>query len=315
MQAVSGEMGMRVSGPGGALQVVVGVDGSPEGVEAARFAADEAAIRGLELLVVHACPPGAARSLRDVGATDARRAHGLGLVDEVLSHVRVAPRTVVRTIVEAAPAAALLTAVSGDAALLVLGQHQLNLANGRLAGQVAPAVGASARCPVVVVPAGWTRIVASSAHLGPRPVVVGVSGRSSATSVLEVAFEEAELRRASVLILHASTGAAVTTGEGTPSERTLAEIVAGQNQDHPDVAIDYRFVPATSVLAWVDASSRASLMVLGRPRSPRGFRSWQHSVARAMLHQTRCPLVVVPASTRSAPADDRLELGTPVLVP
>lgn len=293
---------------------MVGVDGSPESVEAARFASQEAAVRGLELLVVHGCPPGSARTMRDVAAADARRASGQALVDEVLSHVPVAPRTLVRTIVEAAPAAELLTAVSGDAALLVLGQHRFDPADGRLAGQVAPAVGASARCPVVVVPSGWTRTVAATAHLGALPIVVGVGGRSPATSVLEVAFEEAELRQTPVLVLHASNGAGRVTGDRVAGVRTMAEIVAGQQAAHPDVAVDYRVVPDATLQAWVDASARASLMVLGRPRSPHGHRSWQHSVAHAMLHQARCPLVVVPASTRSAPADDHPRLGTPVLV-
>jgi nucleotide-binding universal stress UspA family protein len=311
VQAVVWGTVMRVFEPGGAHQVVVGVDGSPESVEAARFAAHEAAIRGLELLVVHACVTGSGRSRRGVAVADGRPATGQALVDEALSHVRVAPKTKVRTVVEAASAGALLRAVSDDAALLVLGQHQFDLATGRLTGQVARAVGASARCPVVVVPAGWTRTVAGSAHLGPRPIVVAVGGRSSGTAVLQVAFEEAELRQASVLILHASTRADLGTSQGAASARNLAEIVAGQHQDHPDVSIDYRVVPAPSVLAWVDASSRASLMVLGRPQSPCGYRSWQHSVARAMLHQARCPLVVVPARTRSASAAGRPLRGTP----
>ncbi len=118
-----------------------------------------------------------------------------------------------------------------------------------------------------------------------------------------------------MLILHASTGHEPPTGCGGAAARTMAEVVARQNQHHPDIAISYRFMSTATMVAWVEASSRASLMVLGRSRSSRARRSWQHSVARAMLHQTRCPLVVVPASARSVSADDRPELGTSVLVP
>jgi nucleotide-binding universal stress UspA family protein len=302
---------MRVFGPGGGHVVVVGVDGSPESVEAARFAAAEAELRGLELLVVHACTTGWDRG---PSVSDVLPAAGRALVAEALSHVRLAPTTPVRRVVEAGSAVALLTAVSVDAAMVVLGQHQLDLAGGRPAGQVAPALGANARCPVVVVPAGWSRTAATGAHPGLRPVVVGVGGSSPAVALLQVAFEEAELRHASVLVLHASAGAGGTTSQRAESARDLAETMAGQHHDHPDVALDYRVVPAPTLTAWVDASSRASLMVLGRPRSPRGHRSWQHSVARAMLHQARCPLVVVPARTRVAPPDDRPRRGTPVLV-
>ncbi len=180
---------MRDLGAAGRRRAVVGVDGSPESVEAARYAADEAAARGLDLLVVHACALGVAHSVPEGPATDARRAVGQALVADVLAHVPVAPRTRVFTIVEVAPAAVLLTAVAGGAALLVLGQHQLDPADGHLSGHVAPEVAASARCPVVVVPAGWRRTVAGRAHLGSRSIVVGVSGTWSATAVLELALE------------------------------------------------------------------------------------------------------------------------------
>ena len=298
-------------GAGG--HVVVGVDGSPTSVEAARFAAEEAAVRGLELVVVHAGSRGLGQRPRDVAAAGALTASGQALVDEVLSQVRLDAATTVRTVVEAGPVAALLAAVSGDAVMVVLGQHRLDLADGRPAGHVASELGARARCPVVVVPAGWTRTLARGAHLGPRPVVVGVGGTGSAAAVLQLAHEEAELRRTSVLVLHVSTRADATTSRQAMSARALAQVMADQHRGHPDVAIDYRVVPGGTLLAWVDASARAGLLVLGRPRSARGDRAWQQSVARALLHRTRCPLVVVPAVTRSAP-EDRLRRGAPALV-
>lgn len=297
---------MLMSGRSASRRVVVGVDGSPETVEAARYAADEAAARGLELLVVHAY---GASPTRDGVASAAHRSRAQTLVEETLSQVAVAPTTVVRTLVEAAPAAALLASLAGEAALLVLGKHHFDPAEGRLAGPVASAVAAQARCPLVVVPGGWSRDVARSAHLGPRPVVVGMSDKTSATSVLRLAYDEAELRQASVLILHASTAAEPATGLRAASARTAAEFVAGQSQDHPDVAVDYRYVPGETVLALVDLSSRARLVVLGRPRHQPGRLPWRRSVARAMLHQSRCPLMVVPPGTRPASAGDRPRAG------
>ena len=298
--------------PGEPCRVVVGVDGSPESVEAARYAADEAAARGVELLVVHAYAVG---PTRDLPTTAASRAAAQRLVDDALSHVPVAATTQVRTIVTVAPAPALLTSLADEAVLLVLGRHRVDPAGGRPAGPVASAVAAEARCPVVVVPAGWSRSVARDAHLGPGPVVVGTTDKASGTSVLRLAYDEAELRQASVLILHASTAAEPATGLRAMSARTTAEFVAGQSLDHPDVAVDYRYVPGETLLALVDLSSRARLMVLGRPRQQAGRLPWGRSVARAMLHRVRCPLMVVPPGTRPAPATDRAQVGTPVLVP
>ncbi len=295
----------------GPRRVVVGVDGSPESVEAARFAAEEAAARGLDLLVVHAY---AASPTLDVAGFAARHGVAQALVDDALSHVPVAPTTVLRTFVAVAPVAALLTSLTDEAALLVLGRHHFEPADGRLAGPVASTVASEARCPVVVVPAGWSRDVTRDAHLGPRPIVVGMSEKVSGTSVLRLAYDEAELRRASVLILHASTAGEPATGLRAASARTAAEFVADQSQDHPDVAVDFRYVPGETLPALVDFSSHARLMVLGRPRHHSGRLPWRRSVARAMLHQARCPLMVVPPGTRPAPAAARSQTGTPVLV-
>jgi nucleotide-binding universal stress UspA family protein len=302
---------MRMFEVAGRRGVVVGVDGSPESVEAARYAAEEAAARGVELLVVHAY---AARPTLDATGVASQRALAQALVDETLSHVRVAPTTVVRTLVEVGDAAVALTSLSGEAVLLVLGKHHVDPADLRLAGPVASAVAAEARCPVVVVPAGWSRSVTRDAHLGPRPVVVGMSAKASGTSVLRLAYDEAELRQASVLILHASTAEEPATGLRAASARTAAEFVAGQSQDHPDVAVDYRYVPGETLLALVDHSSRARLMVLGRPRPQSGRLLWRRSVAHAMLHQARCPLMVVPPGTRPSAVVLRPRTGPAVLV-
>lgn len=296
--------------------VVVGVDGSPASVEAAQFGADEAAARRLDLLVVHAVTPGSGRTVRgvrDAEGVAGRRTRGQVLLDAALSRIRVAPRTMVHTVVEAAPAGALLSAWTGGAALLILGQHQFDLNDGRVAGQVAPAVVANARCPVVVVPAGWTRTVVRTAHLGVRPVVVAVGGPGAATAALRLAYEEAELRRVPVVILHALTRAGPATGGRTAGEGTMAEVAALRDHEHPDVGTDYRVVPVATISTWVDATSTASLMILGRPSGLRGRRSWKNSVAHAMLHQARCPLAVVPPSPRWAV--DSPSAGVRVLVP
>jgi nucleotide-binding universal stress UspA family protein len=306
---------MQMAETGNAETVVVGIDGSPESVEAARFAAEEAAARGLELLVVHACTPLSHQSPENVADAEASgRAAGQRLVDEVLSHIHVASTTVVDTVVEVAPVSPLLAALAVDAALLVLGQHQPDLVAGRLTGQVSAAVAGNVACPVVVVPDGWTQTSAGTAHLRPRPVVVSVRGEGPSTSVLRVAYDEARLRRAPLLIFHASTGAASPAEERAVTERNVAEIVAGQHHDDPVVAVEYRFVPDANFVAWVEASSSARLMVLGRPQSSHERRAWQYSLARAMLQRARCPLVVVPPSPELAHEVAPDQLGTPALV-
>jgi len=307
---------MQMSGPGGARRAVVGVDGSPESGEAARVAAEEAAFRALELVVVHACVPASRRSLQDVAAAEAAsRAAGQVLVDEVLAQVEVPPTITVRTVVEVGPVAALLTAVAADEALLVLGQHGLDPADGRWTGQVAPTVAGNVACPVVVVPAGWSRTLAGDARPASRPIVVGVGGKGSAALVLRVAYDEAELRRASLMIFHASTGNGLSAADRATTEHDVAEIVTDRHRDLPEVAVDYRFEPRATLAAWVEASSRARLLVLGRPQGPGGHRAWQYGLVRAMLQHARCPLLVVPSVLRPVLAIAPYPLRIALLVP
>jgi nucleotide-binding universal stress UspA family protein len=267
--------------------VVVGIDGSSASLEAAGFAAGEATARRLDLLVVHAVSPDPGRIPYGAGrAADvaARRADARRLVDQALARVAVAPPTVVHRVVEAAPAGALLAAWTRAAALLVLGQPRADPGAGRLAEQVVT----NARCPVAVVPADGGRSVRSTAHLGPRSVVVGLGRPGSAAPLLRLAHEEAGLRGLPLLILLASTNA-----HGVAEGGAVAEIVAGLRHDHPDVKTDFQLLPGETVESWVDLTSRADLLVLGRTFSLRGRRSSSHSLARALLHQARCPLVVV----------------------
>ena len=76
---------------------------------------------------------------------------------------------------------------------------------------------------------------------------------------------------------------------------TLAEILAGWKADRPDVTVHTVILPGEPVEVIVDASTKAGLMVVGRPHQPR-LGSWTRSVARAVLRAAHCPLAIVPPS-------------------
>ena len=73
----------------------------------------------------------------------------------------------------------------------------------------------------------------------------------------------------------------------------IGEILAGHQEDHPDIAVRALFISSEPKDAIIDQSFSAAMMVVGRPHRHR-LGSWTRSVAKAVLSQTHCPLVVVP---------------------
>jgi nucleotide-binding universal stress UspA family protein len=138
-------------------RVVVGIDGSPEAETALRFAADEAAERGLPLRIVCAWEAPAGPYIGEAFAPTAD-----GIVeaehhaDDVLRAAleRLAGGAAIETealAVEGSPAQVLIEQ-SRDAALLVVGSRGRGAAAGLLLGSVSQKLTQHAPCPLAVVP-------------------------------------------------------------------------------------------------------------------------------------------------------------------
>jgi nucleotide-binding universal stress UspA family protein len=138
-------------------RVVVGIDGSPEAETALRFAADEAAKRGLPLRIVCAWEAPAGTYIGEAFAPTAD-----GIVeaehhaDDVLRAAleRLAGGAAIETealAVEGSPAQVLIEQ-SRDAALLVVGSRGRGAAAGLLLGSVSQKLTQHAPCPLAVVP-------------------------------------------------------------------------------------------------------------------------------------------------------------------
>ena len=269
--------------------VAVGVDGTPEAAQAAQWAVYAAQLRHLDVLVVSAYEIQMINPELPPEATVAVRSAAERVVGEVVCQLIVPPTMKVDTLIEMSSPVTLLLRVSATAALLVLGAHHFNLIDRLLTGPVASAVAAQASCPVVVVPGGRT-----ATGVDIRPVVVALDGETAATATLDFAFAEAELRGCGVTALHAL---AVRDPVSDQGRRTgLAEVLAGHEQDHPDIPVRALFIPGDPEHAIIDSSFSAAMVVVGRPHRRR-LGSWSRSVAKAVLDHTHCPLVVVPQSS------------------
>ncbi|MFE9454196.1 universal stress protein [Streptomyces sp. NPDC006739] len=280
--------------------VVVGIDGSRESRVAGDWAAREASLRGLPLRLVHAAPA-PVRDSADGPVAFSWQQTG----EELLQRARADlasryPRVSMRGVQVADSAPAALLSASETAELLVVGARGEGGFNGLAVGSSALAAASTASCPVAVVP----RNPAVAAH--DAEVAVGVDVPHAAESPLDFAFGAARLHGARLRAVHAwaLSGHASWTAVGVPEEdraawedeevQQLSEVLQARQDKYPGVAVLPDAVLLHPAYALVHASQRADLLVLGRRSSQRAAERRLGPVAHAVLHHSRCPVVVVP---------------------
>ncbi|MCC5033857.1 universal stress protein [Streptomyces sp. WAC 00631] len=280
--------------------VVVGVDGSPSGLEAVEVAAREAAYRNRPLRVVHAFVwPSTHMPL---GAVEGDlRYEAKRIVAEAEERARAtAPEVEAGGEVVTGEALTVLEEESRSAALMVVGSRGLGGFTRLLIGSVAGQLAAHSHCPVLVV-RGRTD--------GTGPVLVGVDGSPAGEAALDFAFEAAAARETGVVALHAWSEWSVPVpppeDKSAPyayepgmlkadEERLLAESLAGWRDRYPDVPVEHRLVRGRAREALVEASEEARLLVVGK-RGRGGFAGLLlGSVSQAATQHAHCPVVVVP---------------------
>lgn len=282
--------------------IVVGVDGSESARRAVRLGATEAVTRRRPLRLVHAFiwpmlrvasgpPPG--------GPPDGGlRRQAERVVEEAAAEAAsVAPDTPVSTEVVEGSAATVLLGEARTAEMIVLGHRGLGGFSSLLVGSVAVQVSAHADCPVVVALGDEER------HAG--PVVVGVDGSPLSDLAIGFAMEEAALRGAELVAVHAWSQP-VSTGPGdmvplvydeaalrTDEEQMLAESMAGWSERYPEVPVTRRLVRGRPARVLVAESETAQLVVVGA-LGRGGFTGLiLGSVSQAVLHHGHCPLAIV----------------------
>ncbi|MFD9029589.1 universal stress protein [Streptomyces sp. NPDC059567] len=288
-------------------EIVAGVDGSPESLAAADWAAREARRRRLPLRLVHAWRwepleipleqdrPSQERTaddvLRKAESTIAERHPGLPLTAEVLQDT---------------PVAALLS-TEERAEMLVIGSRGYGAVAGFLLGSYGQQIIAGAHRPVVAV---RSRDGAGGGDPEGGVVVVGQLGSADdGAPALGFAFETAAARGASVravrawslppLYAYSPTSSALARADEAGGlvpyeEQALREALAPWRERFPEVRVTEHVEIGSAGQVLLGSSGDARLLVVGR-RARRGvIGSRIGSVAHAALHLAPCPVVVVP---------------------
>lgn len=278
--------------------VVVGVDGSAVARNAARWAAWEAARRGVDLRIVYA----------DATAQPVLgEAHPAHVRDEVARWLDAAvegareqaPKVpLVAASVPGTPEKVLI-AESEHAGLLVVGDRGFGGFTGLLAGAVAVKAAAHARCSVVVVP----DVGEPLRFPVTGPVVAGLDDAGSAEPVLAHAFAVAASRTVPLHVVHTWEVVGIDLKwlrtrlpeqeVSENEERFVAEALAGWSERFPEVEV-LRFVGRGSPTAELLArASAAQLVVVGA--HGRGGVAGAHlgSTSHKLIHHSPCPVLVV----------------------
>lgn len=283
-------------------RVVVGVDGSEHALRAVRWAAAEAALRRLPLRLVNAFgweadrvvgQPALGDRYREVLLERARE----GLAGAAALARREAPGVEVDTEVVVGFPIGVLGAEARAARLVVVGDRGLNRLEGLLAGSVAVALAAHGACPVVIVRGADRGATAAQA-----PVVVGVDGSPVSEAAIAFAHEEAVLRGAPLVAVHAWSDVVLDPALAplldldaveTDERQLLAERLAGWSDKHPDVPVEQVVVREHPARALLDQAVRAQLLVVGSRGRGELAGLALGSVSNAVVHRAACPVAVV----------------------
>ena len=285
--------------------IVIGVDGSPAATAAARWAACEAAMRDVELTIVHVL-----RSAPDAlpltgwpaiplpaEVGEDQLAQGEKILDDTL---QVIAKTIgvrqPRSIASRVCIGAVVPTLSGfshkGSQMIVVGRRGRGGIHRALLGSVSSGVLHNAHGPVAVV-----HDHASADPPSAAPVVVGVDGPPASESAIAIAFDEASRRGVDVVAVHGFEHA-----DTSMAGALLEQKLAGWQERYPDVAVHRVITRDHPADALLDQSRRAQLVVVGSRGRGGLAGKVLGSVSAAVVQACRIPVIVAGRARPHAPS-------------
>lgn len=264
--------------------ILVGVDGSPSSIGAARWAADLAERTNAPLLLVHAVE---ATNLYYYGlAYPDFAAETHATAESLLATLRVDlthrhPHLDIDTKVYNGLTDLVLVELSAAARMTVVGAHGRSTLDSLLLGSTALRVANHAHSPVTI----WRGDVE---HATPESgaVLVGIDGTLRSETSVAQAFDLASQLGTQLIALHARSM------DHNAATALLSRCLAGSAAKYPDVEVE-RVVEdgnaATALLHW---SKTAQLVVVGSHGRNRALTTLLGSTSQNLLHQLTVPLVI-----------------------
>jgi nucleotide-binding universal stress UspA family protein len=281
--------------------VVVGIDGSRDGVVALDWAVRHAArrhwpIRGIHV-VDHSRRPSPPALERDDGSE---------ILDDAAAELARLDYSDATLETRHGNPAEVLLEVSRDTSLLVIGRRGAGGFAELVMGSTSQVCAALAPTALVVVPDCWQPD-------GPQQgqVVVGVDGSSSCQDALGFGFEIVSLNASDLVAVNAADVPeryprpdVGLDRDNAPwqadARRLMGEALAGWAEKYPDVRVRTQYVAGHPVQVLARASETADLVVVGGLGRTKFTPLRMGSVSRGLLHHTRCPVAVIHGGVESS---------------
>jgi nucleotide-binding universal stress UspA family protein len=269
-----------------AARVVAAVDGERDNAGALSYAVAEAVRHGDSLHLAHVW-------------SGERHGEGSAVIRRAEATARsLAPELRISTELVVGPRAAGILAAARGGRLLVVGRSSHPRAEGAFGG-TPTVLAARAECPIVVVPAAW----AAGSDVG--RILVGMKSRSHARELLSHAFNIAQERGSSLVVLTAwdlydptmDLAEARDRGSEWVAEgvKVLEEQVGEWRTRFPTVPVVLQVIHGHPALVLEKATADADLLVVGRRQRSVPPYGRLGGTSHALLRGSRCPVEVVPA--------------------
>ena len=253
--------------------IVVGVDGSDDGLRAVRFGAGNALDMGDDLLLVHAVDDAMLAGawgvvydpevLQNAGATANDQAFEVAVAEGL-------PKERIRTEVVLGSPGGVLGRLSEVADLVVVGRRSVSGLERMFVGSTSVSVVANASCPVVVISAAST-----PGPIGNKKLIgVGLNTSPGNHEVLDQAFNAAQRRGAELEILHIIQPPVGIFGpKFSPDDLEeqirftrggIKAVAKRVGKQYPDVKYKVEVVADTPINELVNRSANYDMLVVGK---------------------------------------------------
>jgi nucleotide-binding universal stress UspA family protein len=284
--------------------ILVGVDGSAAALDAVRWAARNAALRDVPLVLVHVVDAALPEWFEVAAMAGFRLWQEKRARDFIESAIKVAQESTaefapvqIDSRVFHSAAAPTLVGLSTEVEMVVVGYRGHGGALTRsFLGSVSSALVYHAHCPVAVI----HDMIGNVAR---APVLVGIDGSQASVAATAIAFEEASRRGVGLMALHVWMDPRVSDSKGlvqdskwdaqlSEEEETLAERLAGWHERYPEVGVCRRIEIGDPARWLIEASERTQLIVVGSHGCGWFSGRLLGSVGAAVVNRAKVPVIV-----------------------
>ncbi|MEV3901499.1 universal stress protein [Mycobacterium sp. NPDC050551] len=283
--------------------IAVGVDDSPSSQPALEWAAREAELRTMPLVLVYTTPPPAGvwpGAGVPPGLMDWLAQTGHDILEDARQTAKELTHGAVPVTTEYAfmsPAAALVDR-SRTAAMVVVGSRGRGALARTVLGSVSTALVHRAHCPVGVIHDDAPTKTAAGA-----PVLLGFDGSPANKTATELAFEEASRRGVDLIAMHAWWSPGAFEFPQTDWEHLRAKVdlhmsdrLAAWQERYPGVTVHRETVPDQPARRLVERSQDAQLLIVGSHGHGGVASVLLGSVSTAVVQAASIPVIVARQS-------------------